>query len=120
MDVEFKPVIDTPEMTEHQLLEDRRRREEKARAQAHWALLRDSIKNVCRAVEQSDSEDLWLSHGIHHQRKLNHTYPVQTALFMPQRKVRTNTCSCFVLELVGCVRPLLITIDHANTDFLSL
>ena len=75
------------EVSELELLTLRRRTEEQRKARYHWSLLRDSIRNVRKAVEQADTRDITLVHGIHHDRKLNHTYNIQHAIFIPQRKV---------------------------------
>ena len=75
------------EVSEVELLTLRRRTEEQRKARYHWSLLRDSIRNVRKAVEQADTRDISLVHGIHHDRKLNHTYNIQHAIFIPQRKV---------------------------------
>lgn len=75
------------EVSELELLTKRRRAEEQKKARHHWSLLRDSIRNVRKAVEQADARDVSLVHGIHHDRKLNHTYVIQHAIFIPQRKV---------------------------------
>ncbi|KAK7114553.1 WD repeat-containing protein 97-like isoform X2 [Littorina saxatilis] len=73
-------------VTELELLGLRRRAEDRKKAQRNWELLRDSITNVRKAVEQSDNRNVSLVHGIHHDRKLNHSYPIRHAIFIPHKK----------------------------------
>lgn len=74
-------------VTEVQLLNQRHHTEEHRKALKNWTLLRDSIKNVSKAIEQADLRETVLVHGIHHDRKLNHAKIIKHAIFIPQRKV---------------------------------
>ena len=87
IDDDLEGAIAGREVSEMEILTQRRRGEEQRRARHHWSLLRDSITNVRKAVENAVSRDIGLVHGIHPDRKLNHTYPIQHAIFIPQRKV---------------------------------
>lgn len=85
--VDYKPDLGN-ETSEFKILTQRRQNEEEKKARYHWSLLRDSIKNVCQAVEHADAKDTTISHGIYHDRKINHTHDIQHAVFIPQKKVK--------------------------------
>ncbi|XP_052231228.1 WD repeat-containing protein 97-like isoform X3 [Dreissena polymorpha] len=67
-----------------EILMERRRQEEVRKARYHWSLLRNSIKNTITAVKEADTKNVLISHGIHHQRKINHSTELKQVLFIKE------------------------------------
>ncbi|XP_067652672.1 WD repeat-containing protein 97-like isoform X2 [Haliotis asinina] len=82
---------DTKDISALEILVQRRNAEERRKARHHWTLLRNSIKHTVDAVANSDIRDIVISHGIHHERKLNHTQPLQNVVFVSPRKEYLTT-----------------------------
>ncbi|KAK3741975.1 hypothetical protein RRG08_024721 [Elysia crispata] len=74
------------EKTELEILVSRKQNEMRRKAQHHWALLRDSVCNVRKAVEESDLKELVITHGIHRERKMNHHRKIKQVLYIPEHK----------------------------------
>ncbi|KAL3860750.1 hypothetical protein ACJMK2_010825 [Sinanodonta woodiana] len=68
------------------ILVERRQAEEKRKSRHHWSLLRDAIKNITEKVKVLDIRDTIINHGIHLQRKLNHTKNIKEAIFLEDKK----------------------------------
>ncbi|CAL1526294.1 unnamed protein product [Lymnaea stagnalis] len=63
-----------------------KREEIKEKASRHWALLRDSVCSVKKALEEKDIKDLTLIHGIHRERKLNHDQPITMVIYISEHR----------------------------------
>ncbi|GFS24658.1 WD repeat-containing protein KIAA1875-like isoform X3 [Elysia marginata] len=74
------------EQTELEILVSRKQNELRKKAQYHWALLRDSVCNVRKAVEDSDLKEIVITHGIHRERKMNHHRKISQVLYIPEHK----------------------------------
>ncbi|KAL5022160.1 hypothetical protein ScPMuIL_001315 [Solemya velum] len=74
------------ESKELSMLLERRKSEEKLKAQNNWTRLRSSIRNTIEAVTESDVKEVVVSHGIHHVRKINHNNKITQLLYMPDKK----------------------------------
>lgn len=74
-----------------EILMERRRQEEVRKARYNWSLLRNSIKNTITAMKESDEKNVLISHGIHHQRKLNHSTELKQVMFLKELDVRGRT-----------------------------
>lgn len=68
-------------------LRERAQQEEKKKALNNWKLLRNTIRKATQAAVESDIKEVNISHGIHHQRKINHKTKLKCVLFMKDRKV---------------------------------
>ncbi|KAL4234276.1 hypothetical protein ACF0H5_005927 [Mactra antiquata] len=86
--LEMEPEEEEPMSQQLEILMERRRQEEVRKARFHWSLLRSSIKNTITAVKESDEKSVLISHGIHHQRKLNHTTELKQVMFLKELDVR--------------------------------
>ncbi|XP_041375422.1 WD repeat-containing protein 97-like isoform X3 [Gigantopelta aegis] len=72
--------------SEFEILIGRHRAEIKRKAQYHWSLLRNCIRNTIQAISAADLKDIVVSHGIHHERQISHTRNVQQVVFLESRK----------------------------------
>ncbi|XP_048253419.1 WD repeat-containing protein 97-like isoform X2 [Haliotis rufescens] len=82
---------DSKDVSALEILVQRRTAEERRKAQHHWTLLRNSVKHTVEAVAHADIREIVISHGIHHERKLNHTQPLQNVIFISPRKEYLTT-----------------------------
>ena len=74
--------------SEFEILVERHRAEIKRKAQYHWSLLRNCIRNTIQAISAADLKDIVISHGIHHERQIAHSRSVQQVVFLEARKVK--------------------------------
>lgn len=80
-----------------EILMERRRQEEVRKARFHWSLLRSSIRNTISAVKEADVKNIVISHGIHHQRKINHNAELKQVIFIKELDVS----KLFLLEITN-------------------
>ena len=73
-----------------EILMERRRQEEVRKARFNWALLRNSIRDTVQAVQDADIKTVLISHGIHHQRKINHEKELKQVIFIKELDVSTE------------------------------
>jgi len=66
---------------------ERRRQEEVRKARFNWSLLRNSIRNTISAIKDADVKNVVISHGIHHQRKINHTTELKQVIYIKELDV---------------------------------
>lgn len=80
---------------------ERRRQEEVRKARYNWSLLRNSIKNTITAVKEADTKNVLISHGIHHQRKINLSTELKQVLFIKELDV---CCLMFISKFVPLMK----------------
>ena len=61
--------------------------ENENKAQYAWRLIRHSVRNAIDVVNKADTKDMVISHGVHQNRRLNHTNPVNQILYNGKTKV---------------------------------
>jgi hypothetical protein len=69
------------------ILREKKVQEQKQKAINYWKLLRNTIRKATQAAVESDIKDVNISHGMHHQRKINHQTNLKCVLFMKDKKV---------------------------------
>lgn len=85
-----------------EILMERRRQEEVRKARFHWSLLRSSIKNTISAVKVADEKNVLISHGIHHQRKMNHSTELKQVMFIKDLDVSLFSFFLLCNSLYSC------------------
>lgn len=73
------------------ILREKKAQEQKQKALNYWKLLRNTIRKATQAAVESDIKDVNISHGMHHQRKINHQTKLKCVLFMKDKKEYLTT-----------------------------
>lgn len=79
------------EQSELDVLVERKKLVEKEKAQHNWLILQRTIRNTIEAVSMADVKEIYLSHGMHPERKLNHPSIIQHSIYVPEREVGAKT-----------------------------
>ncbi|XP_071494014.1 uncharacterized protein [Diadema antillarum] len=70
------------------ILKERQRRpgqlETETKGQFFWRVLRESIRDTTKLVNNADNKNIHIGHGVHHTRKINHLEPITDVIFNPQ------------------------------------
>lgn len=73
------------------ILRERVVQDQKQKALNYWKILRNTIRKATQAAVESDIKDVNISHGMHHQRKINHQTKLKCVIFMRDKKEYLTT-----------------------------
>ena len=65
--------------------------ESETKASYCWRLIRQSVRHAVDVVKKADYKDILIIHGVHHNRKLNHPYPIECMIINKKAKVTLSS-----------------------------